>query len=77
MAAHLLSPALCGNARCHLIPPIKHWGYTSGIGYLLLAIADHEGPGVEGVQTLVNVPWHNIVVLEIPFSLVMLLLLAT
>ena len=77
MATHLPSRARCGNARCHLIPPIKHWGYTSGIGYLLLAIADHEGPGVEGVQTLVNVPWHNIVVLEIPFSLVLLLLLAT
>ena len=53
-----------------------HWSYTRGIDYLLLAVADHEGPGVERVQALVNVPWHDVVVLEIPFSLVLLLLLA-
>ena len=77
MAVHLPGPARCGNARCHLIPPIRQHRLLGVVGYLLLAVSDHERPGVEGVQALVNVAWDDVVVLEIPFSLLLLLLLTT
>ena len=78
MADHLLGPILIGNVQYRSTQPIEERvidHFFKDRTYLFLAISNHEGACVESIQALVEPTRYYIVMLQIPLSLLVLLLL--